>query len=42
MVQNGHNMKNIDNDKDSDESTITHQTVRFSEIMHDSDMEEVD
>jgi len=42
MGQNDHNMENMDTDKNSDESTITGQAVRFTELMHDSNMEEVD
>jgi len=33
---------NKDQNENSDESTITEQAVRFTELMHDSDVEEVD
>jgi len=34
-------MDKRDNDENPDESTITEHVVRFTELMHDSDMEEV-
>jgi len=42
MGQNDHSMDTRDKDKNSDESTITEQVVRFTELMSDSDVEEVD
>jgi len=42
MGQHDHNMTDEKKSENSDESTITYQTVRFAELMQDSDMDEVD
>jgi len=42
MGQHDHNMADDEESTNSDESTITYQTVRFTELMQDPDMAEVD
>jgi len=42
MDQHDHNMTDGETSENSNESTITYQTVRFAELMQETDMEKVD
>ena len=42
MDQQDHNMADEEKSENSSESTTTYKTVRFADLMQDSDMDEVD
>jgi len=42
MGQQDHNMTEEEESEDSDGSTVTYKVVRFTDLIHDSDTDEVD